>query len=109
MNPNGVLSLTQSPLVNFVRPSADLLFNSVAEIYHKRAIAVILTGTGHDGKMGVQAIHKMGGTIIVQAPETAEFSGMPGAAIKTGFVDFILPLSEIAPTLISLVGDKCKK
>jgi two-component system chemotaxis response regulator CheB len=103
VNPDGSLSLTQSELVHFVRPSADLLFDSVAASYKKRAIAVVLTGTGNDGAMGVQAIAKMGGTVIAQDEETSEFFGMPNTAIQTGNVDFVLPLSEIASALISLV------
>ena len=103
VNPDKTLSLTQSELVHFVRPSADLLFDSVAASHKERAIAVVLTGTGNDGAMGVQAINKMGGTVLAQDKETAEFFGLPSAAIKTGAVDFILPLAEIAPALISLV------
>jgi two-component system chemotaxis response regulator CheB len=103
VNPDGSLSLSQSELVHFVRPSADLLFESVAASYKDRAIAVVLTGTGSDGTMGVQAIKKMSGTVIAQDGRTAEFSGMPVAAIQTGTVDFVLPLDDIAPALVSLV------
>ncbi|MEM8829859.1 MAG: chemotaxis protein CheB [Cyanobacteria bacterium P01_G01_bin.19] len=103
VNPDETLSLTQSKLVHFVRPSADLLFDSVAASHKERAIAVVLTGTGNDGTMGVQAIDKMGGTVIAQDKATSEFFGMPSAAIETGVVDFVLPLAEIAPALTSLV------
>jgi len=103
VNPDGSLSLSQSELVHFVRPSADLLFESVAASYKGRAIAVVLTGNGSDGAMGVQAIKKMGGTVIVQDEKSSEFSGMPTAAIRTGQSDFILPLGEIAPALTTLV------
>jgi two-component system, chemotaxis family, protein-glutamate methylesterase/glutaminase len=103
VNPDGTLSLSQSELVHFVRPSADLLFESVAASYKDRAIAVVLTGTGSDGAMGVQAVKKMGGTVIVQDEKTAEFFGMPGAAIHTGNVDFILSLDEIPSALVTLV------
>lgn len=103
VNPDGTLSLTSSELVHFLRPSADLLFDSAAASYQERAIAVVLTGTGSDGSMGVEAIHKMGGTVIAQDEKTSEFFGMPSAAIATGSVDFILPLSEIAFALTSLV------
>jgi two-component system chemotaxis response regulator CheB len=53
--------------------------------------------------MGVRAIKKMGGTVIAQDEETSEFYGMPGAAIKTGEVDFVLPLDEIPSALETLV------
>jgi two-component system chemotaxis response regulator CheB len=106
VNPDGTLSLSQSELVHFVRPSADLLFESVAASHKDRAIAVVLTGTGTDGAMGVQAIKKMGGTVIVQDEKTSQFFGMPAAAIQTGNADFILPLDEIASALVTLVkGD----
>ncbi|WP_435026401.1 chemotaxis protein CheB [Nostoc sp. CALU 1950] len=107
VNGDGTLSLSQSELVHFLRPSADLLFESVAATYKDRAIAIVLTGTGSDGAMGVEAIKKMGGTILVQDVKTAEFSGMPSAAIQTGKVDFILPLDEISTTLITLVMGEC--
>ncbi|MEH2247393.1 chemotaxis protein CheB [Nostoc sp.] len=103
VNRDGTLSLSQSELVHFLRPSANLLFESVAVIYKDRAIAVVLTGTGSDGAIGVEAIKKMGGTVIAQSVETAEFSGMPSAAIQTGNVDFILPLNEISRVLVTLV------
>lgn len=105
VNRDGSLSLTKSELVHFVRPSADLLFESVAASFGTRAIAVVLSGTGTDGTMGVRAIKKMGGTVIVQDRETAEFSGMPLAAFQTGEVDLSLPLEQIAPMLVELVRD----
>ncbi len=106
VDPDGTISLSSSELVHFVRPSADLLFESVAASSRERAIAVVLTGTGIDGSMGVGAIKKMGGTVIAQDEETSEFFGMPSAAIHTGNVDFVLPLEEIAPALVKLVyGD----
>ncbi|MBE8998912.1 MULTISPECIES: chemotaxis protein CheB [unclassified Nostoc] len=107
VNDDGTLSLSQSKLVHFLRPSADLLFESVAATYKERAIAIVLTGTGSDGAMGVEAIKKMGGTVIVQDVKTAEFSGMPSAAVQTGNVDFILPLDEISRALVTLVMGEC--
>lgn len=103
VNPDGTLSLSQSELVHFVRPSADLLFDSAAASYKDRVIAVILTGSGADGAMGVQAVKKMGGTVIAQDEGTSEFYGMPSAAIATGCVDFVLPLAEIPGALATLV------
>ena len=106
VNPDRTLSLTQTELVHFVRPSADLLFESTAASYKERAIAVVLSGSGKDGAMGVKAIKKMGGTVIVQDEKTSEFFGMPDAAQQTGMVDFVLPLREIAPALQTLVKAK---
>jgi two-component system chemotaxis response regulator CheB len=103
VNPDFTVSLSQTELVHFVRPSADLLFESVAATYRERAIAVVLSGTGRDGAMGVKAIKKMGGTVIVQDEKTSEYFGMPDAAQQTGMADFILPLPEIAGALQTLV------
>jgi two-component system, chemotaxis family, protein-glutamate methylesterase/glutaminase len=99
----GCVNLTQSELIHFVRPSADVLFESVADSYQSQAIAVVLTGTGVDGATGVKKIKEKGGTVIVEDSDTSEFDGMPKAAIRTGVVDQILPLSGIAPALITLV------
>jgi two-component system chemotaxis response regulator CheB len=103
VNPDGVLSLSKSELVHFVRPSADRLFESVAAGYRDRAIAVVLTGSGSDGSTGVVAVKTMGGTVIAQDEATSEFLDMPSAAVRTGKVDFVLPLNEISAALVSLV------
>lgn len=99
----GVMTLSDSELVHFLRPSADLLFESVAGTYGPRAIACVLTGTGNDGAMGVSAIKARGGTVIAEDPELAEFRGMPDAAVASGAVDFVLPLDEIATVIRGLV------
>ena len=103
---DGSLSLTRTELVHFVRPSADLLFESAAASFGSRTIGVVLTGTGHDGALGVEAIKGRGGTVIAQDEATSEFFGMPGAAIETGAVDFVLPLDQIAEALSSLVAER---
>ncbi|MEU0780370.1 chemotaxis protein CheB [Streptomyces sp. NPDC006173] len=105
--PEGVLSLSNSELVHFVRPSADLLFESVAGAYGDRAIVCVLTGSGGDGAMGVDAVKSRGGTVIAQDPASAQFRGMPEAAVATGAVDFVLPLEEISELMRGLVaGEK---
>ena len=101
---DGTLTLTQTELVHFVRPSADLLFESTAASYKDRAIAVVLSGSGKDASMGVKAVKKMGGTVIIEDERSAEFPGMPTAAMQTGCVDFALPLDEIAPALVKLLS-----
>ncbi len=73
VNPDRTLSLSFTELVHFVRPSADLLLESVAMAYKDRAIAVVLSGTGKDGSNGVQSIDKMHGIVIAQ--ESGRVSG----------------------------------
>lgn len=102
VNPDHTLSLSKAELVHFVRPSADLLFESAAASFTDRVIAVVLSGSGEDGANGVRAVKKMGGTVLCQDQESSEFFGMPGAAVATGSVDFVLPLGEIAAALVSL-------
>jgi two-component system chemotaxis response regulator CheB len=103
VNPDGILFLSQSERVNFVRPCADLLFESVATTFKERAIAVVLTGRGCDGARGVQAIRKMGGMVLAQDEATCASFSMPSFAIDTGSVDLILPLNQIAFALETLV------
>lgn len=101
---DGTVNLSHSELVHFVRPSADLLFESAAGAFPGRVIGVVLTGTGADASMGVRAIGQTGGTVIVENPKTAAFAGMPQAAIDSGHVDFVLELTEIAPALLALLA-----
>ncbi|WNZ27226.1 chemotaxis protein CheB [Leptolyngbya sp. NK1-12] len=103
VNPDGSLSLAQTEKLNFTRPSADVLFESLAASYQQRAIAVVLTGRGQDGAVGIQKVKQARGLTIAQDPQTASFKGMPTAAIQTKSVDLILPLNQIAPTLVKLV------
>ncbi len=97
------LSSSSAEKVNYARPSAEPLFISVAAAYQKNAIAVVLTGGDGDGSFGVQIIKDKGGTVIAQDRPTSQDFSMPETAIKTGDVDFILPLNEIAPKLMELV------
>ena len=86
------LKLTTTPPVNFCRPSADVLFTSVAEAFGKGVLAVILTGMGNDGAEGAKVIAAAGGAVFAQDKETSVVWGMPGAAVATGIVDRIIPL-----------------
>jgi two-component system chemotaxis response regulator CheB len=98
------LSSASAEKVHFARPSAEPLFASVAEIYKKDAIAVVLTGGDGDGSFGVKIIKEKGGMVIAQDRPTSQDFSMPETSIKTGDVDFILALDKIAPKLIELVG-----
>lgn len=92
-------ALSTEPPVSFARPSIDVLFESVADVYAANAVGVVLTGAGHDGAEGLAAIKRRGGLTIVQSPATAESRHMPDAALATGTVDRVLPLEEIVPFL----------
>lgn len=94
--------LSQRPPVQFVRPSADVLFESVAASYGERALAVVLTGSRSDGARGAEAIKRAGGWVLAQDAATCVVFDMPRAAIATGCVDFVLPLPTIAPALVAL-------
>jgi two-component system chemotaxis response regulator CheB len=104
VDPEGTISLSHRPPVHFVRPAADRLFESIAGSFGSRAVAVVLTGTGHDGATGAQVVKRAGGMVIVQDESTSQFFGMPKSAIDAGQVDLILPLDRIAPALVALCG-----
>lgn len=102
---DGLLALNHDAAVNYVRPSADMLFESAAEQFGVGALGVVLTGFGKDGAAGASAIKRHGGTVIAQDEATSAHFGMPRAAIRTGHVDHVMPLEDIAPTLERLVGN----
>ncbi|MFB2878984.1 chemotaxis protein CheB [Floridanema aerugineum] len=103
VNADKEIYLSQTEKVNAVRPSADVLLKSIAENYQGRSIAVILTGADVDGAEGVKAVKNMGGTVIAQDRATSKVFGMPGSAIATGCVDFILPIDKIAEAIVNLL------
>jgi two-component system, chemotaxis family, protein-glutamate methylesterase/glutaminase len=94
-----VIHLNQGPAENFCRPSVDPMLRSLSEAYRSRVLAVILTGMGHDGLAGCQAVVEAGGTVIAQDEATSVVWGMPGAVAKAGLCTAVLPLNEIGPRL----------
>jgi two-component system chemotaxis response regulator CheB len=92
---------TEAPILH-ARPSIDALFESAADVYAAHTIGVILTGASADGARGLARIKQRGGLTLVESPETAECRVMPEAAIDATQVDWILPLAEIVPCLVSL-------
>lgn len=96
------LALSVDALVQYSRPSIDVLFESAAEIYRRRLLAVLLTGGNDDGAAGLQAVRECGGMTVVQDPASAQASFMPAAALRRGPVDEVLTLERIAGLLRSL-------
>ena len=85
-------------------PSVDVLFNSVAKVAGSNAIGVILTGMGSDGAKGMAHMHQSGAKTIAQSEETCVVFGMPKEAIKLGGVDKVVPLTEIASTVMQTLS-----
>jgi two-component system, chemotaxis family, CheB/CheR fusion protein len=85
-------------------PSIDLLFESIAEHWGERGVAVVLSGTGSDGAQGVRAVRVAGGLTLAQAPESAKFDAMPRAAISLGGADLVLDPAAIGERLAELIA-----
>ncbi|HEX8404943.1 MAG TPA: CheR family methyltransferase [Duganella sp.] len=80
----------------------DLFFRTLAEEHRERAVAIVLSGTGTDGAVGLARVKEEGGVTIVQTPGDAEYDGMPMAAIRTGSVDFVMPVTDMPQKLMEL-------
>jgi two-component system, chemotaxis family, CheB/CheR fusion protein len=95
-----VFTLSEAVAHSGLRLPVDAFFRSIAEQQASRAIAIIFSGTGSDGALGLRMVKASGGLVLAQAPETAEFDGMPSNAIATGMVDLICPISEMPGYLL---------
>ncbi len=96
--------LSDGPPVNGHRPSADVLFHSVAQEFGLTAVGVLMTGMGDDGAEGLGAIKAAGGMTIAQSEDTCVVSGMPRAAILKGYAHKIIPLDGLGPYFVSQYG-----
>jgi two-component system chemotaxis response regulator CheB len=103
MTAGRVLRLVESERLNYVRPSADLMFVSLAQAYGRRAIGVVLSGMGTDGAIGCKMIVDAGGTVIAQDPASAGFPQMPSAAAALGPAQLVLPPDEIGRALVQVL------
>jgi two-component system CheB/CheR fusion protein len=98
---SGTLQLLEPTAPHGQRLPIDFFFRSLAQDQHERAIAIILSGTGSDGTLGVRAIKGEGGMVMAQNPASTEYDGMPRSAIATGLVDYELPPAEMPLQLIA--------
>ena len=97
---NGALEVSAPLAPHGARLPFDFFLNSLAEEYGERAICVVLSGTGADGSIGLQAVSEQGGLVIAQDPDEAAFDGMPRSAIGTGAVNLVLPSAQIPQAIV---------
>lgn len=95
-----MISLNQNPPENSCRPAVDVMFRSMVKIYGQDILGVILTGMGYDGLKGSEEIVKAGGEVIAQDEETSAVWGMPGAVAHAGLASVVVPLPNIASTIL---------
>jgi two-component system chemotaxis response regulator CheB len=98
------LIVSSAPPANGFRPSANVLFESLAESYGREAVGVLLTGMGDDGADGIGTLRASGAMTFAQDAQTSVVHGMPAAAIARGAIDQVLPLQAVAPAIRSLLG-----
>lgn len=106
VNRQGRIVISTEPNTLF-KPSADVMFKSVAEIFGSHSVGIIMTGMGNDGTEGLRLISEKGGYVIAQSPDSCVVAGMPGSVINAKIANEIVPLKEI-PSVISELGNKQK-
>ena len=101
-----VVRTSSADLMNGHRPSADVLFSSVAKYYGGNALAVIMTGMGRDGATEIGTIFAKGGITVGQDEESSIVYGMPKVAAERGFIDHVVSMDDMAVTLNKLVRER---
>ena len=99
------LAIAEFEEPRYQRAPIDLFFRSLAA-QRGDDFAIVLSGAGSDGAVGIKAVKEAGGIILVQDPDEAEYGSMPRAAVATGLADFVLPVREIAARLPQLIADR---
>ena len=98
------LRLTKAPPENFCRPSVDPMLRSLTQLYGRRVLCAILTGMGHDGLKGGEAVVAAGGAVVAQDEKTSIVWGMPGAVAMAGLCSAVLPIEELGALIARLAG-----
>jgi len=101
-----IIGINDNPPENDCKPSVDVLFRSIANVYGNKAIASILTGMGSDGVKSLEALKRAGAFIIAQDEESSTVWGMPGRAVESGNVNKVLPLDKIPSTIESIIKNE---
>jgi two-component system chemotaxis response regulator CheB len=96
--------LSDAPAENFCRPSVDPMLRSAAACTDGRVLVVMLTGMGHDGLEGTRLVVNQGGAALAQDEATSVVWGMPGAVARAGLAHAILPLAQIGPKILAMLG-----
>jgi len=109
INEQGVVELCREPPYKAQRPSANYLFDSIAQAYGSETAGVVLTGMGDDGAEGLETLHQVGGLVIAQEEQSCVVYGMPQQAIARNIVDRVLTPNQIAQTLGQLANGEGKR
>ena len=96
---DGHIILTEPQRVRGQRLQIDLFFRTLAEAYGPEAVAIVLSGSGSDGTLGLSRVKESGGFTVVQDPLEAEYDSMPRSALQTGLIDLVLPVAQIPAKL----------
>lgn len=99
-----IVRVDQTLPVNFCRPAADPLFDSVADAFGARVLCVVLTGMGHDGRDGAGRIAAAGGRVIVQDEASSVVWGMPGSVATAGHAEAVRPLNELSSLALDIMN-----
>lgn len=102
----GRLKLAEKSAIKAPNTAIDHFLYTLANDKREKAVAIILSGTGSDGTKGIQAIKECGGLVIVQDPASAKFDGMPNSAIASGYLDFIIPPSQMSKELLNYANEQ---
>ena len=98
-----VAQLSMQPMEKAHRPSADVLFQSAAELLGSRVLAVVMTGMGDDGKLGAACVKAQGGTVLTESAQSCVIYGMPRTVVEAGLSDAAYPLPEMAQAIIERI------
>jgi two-component system chemotaxis response regulator CheB len=106
INKSGAIELSDAPPYMNLRPSANYLFHSMAEVYRANSMGIILTGMGDDGAEGMEALRQADALTVAQEEESCVVYGMPGAAVKRNAIKYLLTPEQISRYLLNLAAHR---